>query len=280
MIEEYLQRIQSEFFEHVDSYQVIQSGWTNIVVEVNAKWIFRFVRDTRNTQIVVERDFLPQFEKNTSVEIPSLMMSGEDFIAYRKIVGERFSPEKFAAFSSIQKNEIIKNLGDFLTCLHKFQFLHPHLSAVPYGGGDFWIDLWPPVKNRLSNKTRTKAENFFTTALDRINAFPFEKTVTHSDLGTNNILVDFERRRLGGIIDFGDLSLSDPAVDFAGFYRHFGRQFVQEMLRYYERSVEGNFWERIEYEALRKPFFVVYFALNYGFEQHVPGIIAYIEELF
>ena len=279
-MEDYLERIRSEGFEQVESYKIIRSGWSNVVVEINDQWIFRFARDKKNTQCAVERDFLTKFEKISPVTIPSIVKSGEDYIAYRKIAGERFAPEKYATFSASQKAQLKKDLGAFLTELHNFRFAHPQLSEFPYGGHDFWKDLWPVVKDRLSDKTKKQAEGYFTNVLHKIEDASFEKVVTHSDLGTNNILVDFERHQLGGIIDFSDLSVADPAVDFASFYRHFGRQFVENVLDSYQRPIGSHFGTRIDYESKRKPFFVVYFALNNGFERHIPGIVSYIEDLF
>ena len=279
-IEEYLKRIWSNFFEPIDSYKIIDGGWTNLVIEINRRWIFRFVRDKDNHQIAVERDFLPQFTRVSPVNVPEIIISDRDYFAYRKIIGERFAPQKFLSLSNTQKTEILKLLGEFLTCLHNFQFFHQYLSLAPYGGRDFWNDLWLLVKDELSTHTRDKAEKYFSNAFEQINTIAFDETLIHADLGTNNILVNFEQGVLGGVIDFGDLCLGDPAADFAGFYRNFGRQFTEELLCYYHRPIEDNFWARIDYESKRKMFFVVYFALNYGFESYVPRIVRYIENLF
>ena len=275
-----LERIELDFFEPVSSYKIIERGWTNLVIEINNRWIFRFVRDKDNRQIVLEGDFLPQFIQVCPIDIPKLVMSDTDYIAYPKIIGERFSPEKFLLFSDTQKTELIKLLAEFLTCLHDFQYDHPSLSDAPYGGRDFWNDLWFSVKDNLALETKTKMKTYFTKIFEQISAVPFQKTLIHADLGTNNVLVNFDRGSLGGVIDFGDLCLGDPAADFAGFYRNFGRRFTEELLNNYDRSIESNFWTRIEYESKRKMFFVVYFARNYGFESHVPNLLQYIENLF
>ncbi len=140
--------------------------------------------------------------------------------------------------------------------------------------------MWFLVKDDLSDQTKNKAEKYFTKAIAQINTIPFEKTLIHADLCTNNVLVNFQQRSLGGVIDFGDLCLGDPAADFAGFYRNFGHQFTQELIYYYQRPIEKNFWTRIEYESKRKMFSVVYFAVNYGFESDIPAILQYIEKLF
>ena len=279
-VSRYLERIQANLSEPIDSYKVIDRGWTNLVIEVNQRWIFRFVRDRNNRQIFLEREFLPQLATVSPVKIPEISFSDRDYIAYRKILGEKFAPEKFLLFSKSQKIQLIELLADFLTCLHNFQFEHQHLSTAPYGGGDFWRDLWLAVQEDLSVSTRDKAERYFTDVMGKIDAVPFDQTLIHADLGTNNILVDFNRNSLGGIIDFGDLCLGDPAADFAGFYRNFGRQFTEELISCYQRSIEANFWTRIEYESKRKMFFVVYFAKNHGFEDDVPQILQYIDQLF
>ena len=275
-----LERIKLDFFESVSSYKIIEGGWTNLVIEINNRWIFRFVRDKDNQQIALERDFLPQFIQVCPIDIPEPVISNTDYIAYPKIVGERFSPEKFLLFSDTQKAKLIKLLAEFLTCLHDFQYDHPNLSDAPYGGRDFWHDLWFPVKDNLSSETKNQAKTYFMNIFEQINAVPFQKTLIHADLGTNNVLVNFEQGSLGGVIDFGDLCVGDPAADFAGFYRNFGRQFTEELLSNYDRSIESNFWTRIEYESKRKMFFVVYFARSYGFESHVTNLLQYIEKLF
>lgn len=62
-IEDYLERIKSDFFEPINSHKIIQQGWTNLVIEINEQWIFRFVRDKNNYQIVVEKIFCPDLLK-------------------------------------------------------------------------------------------------------------------------------------------------------------------------------------------------------------------------
>ncbi|MBV7333786.1 hypothetical protein KFU94_37250 [Chloroflexi bacterium TSY] len=59
----------------------------------------------------------------------------------------------------------------------------------------------------------------------------------------------------------------------------YGRGFVEQILHHYTGPVERNFFARIDFEARRKLFFVVYFALKYGFDDHVPDIIEMIETM-
>ncbi len=255
-------------------------GWTNVVLEVNGKWIFRFVRDFACTQLAVEKAFLPDFKEFSPLPIPEIRYSGAGFIGYQKIEGVKFSESVFRSLVASERTALATSLGGFLSNLHAVSFEHPHLKATPYGGGDFWRELWPSVAPRLRDDIRQKAHGYFRQAIPRVESAAYRDAVTHSDFGTSNVLIDAARSRIAGVIDFGDISTGDPAADFATFYRRFGKPFAENMAEAYRLPLGDDFWVRVDYESKRKLFFVFFFALNHGFEQHVPGIVREIESLF
>lgn len=266
--------------DSVESIVRIDEGWTHIVLEVNGKWIFRFVRDPSNTQLAVEQAFLPLFNERSPLPIPAIRYSGANFIAYEKIEGVKFSESVFHSLGWREKTSHAAALGDFLTSLHAVPFEHRHLSTAPFGGDDFWEELWPAAAPRLNPSTRNKAEDYFHRALSRIASAAYPVVVTHSDIGTGNVLIDGSGTKLTGVIDFGDISLSDPATDFATFYRRFGKPFAVDMAEAYRLSMGDDFWTRVDYQSKRKLFFVLYFALNHGFDEHVPDLVRAIESQF
>ena len=266
--------------EPVDSLVRIDEGWTNIVLEVNGKWIFRSVRDSSNTQLAVEKAFLPFFKQFSPLQIPEIRYSGANYIGYEKIAGVKFAESVFRSLRASERTTLAAALGDFLSSLHAVSFEHRHLKAAPFGGGDFWGELWPAVSPRLQRQTRRKAEACFRQAVPRVNSAAHRTVVTHSDFGTSNVLIDTERPRIAGVIDFGDISIGDPAADFATFYRRFGKPFAEKMADNYGLPLGDDFWTRVDYVSKRKLFFVLFFALNHGFEAHVPGIVREIESLF
>ena len=266
--------------EPVGSLDRVDEGWTNIVLEVNRKWIFRFVRDPSNTQPGVELAFLPLFKGHSPLPVPEIRYSGANFIAYEKIVGVKFSEAIFRSLGTGERSTLAAALGNFLSCLHAVAFEHRDLKAAPFGGGDFWRELWPAVSPHLQSHTRKRAEGYFHRALSRVAAATYGSVVAHSDFGTSNVLIDPARSEIAGVIDFGDLSIGDPAADFATFYRRFGKPFAEDMAENYRLPLGDDFWTRVDYESKRKPFFVLFFALNYGFEEHVPGLISEIESQF
>ena len=276
----YLEQIHRELTEPVDTISVIDQGWTNLVFEVNGRWMFRFVRDKWNTQIAVERAFLPQFAPVSPVRVPEIFAQGEDYFAYPKIVGERFSAENFAYLTSTEQSTVLRQLGRFLTTLHNFEFSHPNLSDAPYGGRDFWHDVWPIVAPLLSVEVRQSAQTYFTKTLGILSSLHTPQTIIHADLGPNNTRLDLARRCLGGIIDFGDLSLGDPAADFASCYHNHGRDFVMRLLEFYERPIGEAFWLRVEYAARHKLFFAIYYAQLHDKQTIIPHLVPMVESLF
>ena len=264
----------------VESIVRIDEGWTHIVLEINGKWIFRFVRDPSNTQLGVEQAFLPQFKDHSPLPIPEIRYSGADFIAYEKIEGVKSSESVFRSLGRRERTSHAAALGDFLSCLHAFSFEHRDLKTAPFGGGDFWEELWPAAAPRLRSSTRQSAEGYFHRVLSRIASAEYPNVVTHSDFGTGNVLIDEAGSRLTGVIDFGDISLGDPAADFATFYRRFGKPFAEDMAQAYRLPPGDDFWTRVDFQSKRKLFFVLFFALNHGFDGHVAGLVRAIESQF
>lgn len=272
--------VRNALTEPVESIIQLDEGWTNVVLEVNAKWIFRFVRDLSNTQLAVEQAFLPLFQKVSPLPIPEIQCSGNNYIAYEKIEGVKFSETVFQNLGQTERKITAGALGNFLSCLHAVAFEHQHIKAAPFGGKDFWWELWPAVSPHLRGHVRKKAEDYFRQTVPKVASATYQNVIAHSDFGTNNVLIDAAHSKIVGVIDFGDLSISDPAADFATFYRRFGKQFTEDMVEHYQLPLGEDFWTRVDYESKRKLFFVVFFALNYGFEQYVPGVVRAIESQF
>ena len=266
--------------EQINTIKKIDVGWTHLVFEVNDRWMFRFVRDVANTQLSVEQDFLPVLAKESPLLVPNIRYFGPDYIGYEKIVGDGFSEALYATLDDKTKDLAAEDLGRFLSGLHGLQFEHKNLKHAPFGGEDFWQDLWPVVAPYLGKDVKQRVEKYFQEVLPIVQAASFDEVITHSDFGTNNVLFNQDQNRVAGVIDFGDLSLGDPAVDFATFYRRFGKTFAKRMVACYTLPVGEEFWVRVDYEAKRKLVFVVYFALEQGFDLSIPMLVQEIDKLF
>ncbi len=94
-----IERARSLFDGEVSSIEVIDTGWSNIAVDINDRWILRFSRGFCPSQFRLETDFL-LFAANSvsnrlTVALPTIVRHGPDYQLYRKISGQRLSPQRY-----------------------------------------------------------------------------------------------------------------------------------------------------------------------------------------
>ncbi|GAF85175.1 unnamed protein product [marine sediment metagenome] len=73
--------------------------------------------------------------------------------------------------------------------------------------------------------------------------------LVHNDLWAEHILVDPRSGSVNGIIDWGDVAISDPAVDFAGLYTWYGEKWLKDVLAYYSKTPDTEIISRSRYLA-------------------------------
>jgi aminoglycoside 2''-phosphotransferase len=282
MKEEQYQNIITETLKKpINALTIHDHGWANKVFEVNDEWIFRFSRTSRDMkQLNIEKSFLPAFEKISNIHVPHIEFTGEDWMAYRKVKGMPLNKESLQTLDETIKEEAFKDIGKFLTLLHSSSFTHPNLCEYPYGGGDFWERLWSPLEPILSEKTKKNAQTFFTDLLIEIEKTPFKKTLCHADIGSSDILYDPENKKIAGIIDFGDISMNDPAKDFSHLKRNLGENAMNSILNSYGRETEKNFLTRIKFHEHNIYFLACDHARVLGYEDRIPEFIEEIEKTF
>ena len=82
------------------------------------------------------------------------------------------------------------------------------------------------------------------------------------------------------MIDFGDLTIEDPATDFQSILEDFGPEFLQAVLARYSGKVDAQFLDRIRMRITAGPLFDASYALEYGFEGRFKSCLAEIEAMF
>src|SRR5512140_1583027 len=87
--------------------------------------------------------------------------------------------------------------------------------------------------------------------------------LSHHDLALEHILVDPSGERVTGVIDWGDLALGDPALDFAGFAGACDAATLAALLAAYG-SVDDGFLRRAAWYARLAPFHLLHFGLHTG----------------
>ena len=147
-------------------------------------------------------------------------------------------------------------IGTFLTALHRFPVSEAQRAGVLGGNVEDWrreyLGLYGEVRHvapllTLTEQARVAA--FWGHYLDDAANLDFTPTLIHRDLTEEHILMSTETGRLSGIIDWGDASIGDPAMDFAGLSRCLGDAFTQRVFDAYEPAHRDigpeTFWRRV-----------------------------------
>lgn len=98
------------------------------------------------------------------------------------------------------------------------------------------------------------------------------RRVIHADISGAHLLLDDERR-LSGVIDFGDILVADPALDFAGLLNHLTWRDLERVWAHYEGGLDADVERRVRYYVeVQAVFQVVYGADGVGPEERANGV--------
>ena len=229
-IEPLLKRIREVISVSIDDVKIYDKTWGNFVVEINNKWIFRFSKSEESKKLLLkEKLFLSEFAESAPIEIPRILFSEDDFIAYQKIEGEALTPSVFEKLSNSAKENIAKDLALFLLWLHKLDFKSSEIRVIETPDKKLFMRKFEKLSNTLSPVAKVNADKYF-------REFDFDmfknlnKILIHNDFGEGNILIN--KDRVSGIIDFGRLMYGYPEMDFAKLWRNFGKEFAKAVVEF------------------------------------------------
>jgi aminoglycoside phosphotransferase (APT) family kinase protein len=202
--------------------RLLADGWDNTVWLVNGELVFRFPR--RQVAIPgVEREIamLPGLAPHlpTAIPVPIFIGHRTDAFAW-PFFGARLVPGRELADADLTdpaRAALAPQLGRFLRALHAPAVLEAYgdqLPIDPNRRADMTLRV-PMTRERLAElEHRGLWEPRRLDWLDAAEALPPSEptALTHGDLHVRHILVD-ERGTLSGVIDWGDLGCSDPAID-------------------------------------------------------------------
>jgi aminoglycoside phosphotransferase (APT) family kinase protein len=199
----------------VHSLLLLGEGWDNTAWLVDERWVFRFPR--RAIALPgIEREIavLPRLAPSLTLAVPNPVFVGRPSEGYPwPFFGAPLVPGVELAEAGVddaQRVGIARQLGEFLRALHSAE-IDVELPFDPISRSDMTVRV-PRTRERLAELGHVPegAEDILEAAL----ALPPEKaTLVHGDLHLRHVLV--EGGQLSGVIDWGDVCRSDPAVDLA-----------------------------------------------------------------
>jgi aminoglycoside phosphotransferase (APT) family kinase protein len=233
------------------------AGMDSVAFEVNGRWVFRFpMRTAVERQLLVERALLPALATALPVAIPTFEFHGvpdgdfpRHFEGYPKLPGV---PAVNIEWSKIQFDAVARQLGEFLTALHRF----PASEAQRYGTEisrmeDHFDEVRVsalevlPVVRRVASRDLIDRVQRYLQSLHALAAAPWPLVLTHHDLHAEHVLLNETADRVTGVIDWGDVSIADPTVDFVGIFTWGGESLVRAVLANYDGPVDERVIERL-----------------------------------
>lgn len=245
------------------------AGWDSEAWLADGNVVFRFnhTPDGAN-QIRKEARLLPAIAPLLPAALPLPRYIATDdsgrehsFSAYDFIAGE---PGDSPLVDAASADAIATQLGAFLTALHSvpLETARDLIGESDPAIGSPWllrerwrVDVFPifDAEERVAIEDRWDQ---WMKAME----LPAELALIHGDLSTQHVLVDPDTGKLNGIIDWGDATIGDRALDFAGFEPPLRRH----VLAAYSGEVDATFLTRVDFYRWLGPLHEIAYGLYTG----------------
>lgn len=260
----------------------LAQGWDSVAVLVNGDLVFRLPKRPAIEQMYrKEARLLPLLASALELAVPrfDFFWPGgaaypHTFAGYPLIAGQ---PLRAELLRSIPAAPIAAQIGRALGRLHRFPAERAAAAGVPGGDAEAWRAgyrrMYAQVKARvlplLQRSEQTQVAERWSAYLDESANFQFQPALIHRDLSTEHILIDPERQRVAGIIDWGDAAIGDPALDFTGLYAGLGPQFMEDALAGYGSPPDPALRERAIFYTFVIPFHAILFGQSTNSPPHI-----------
>jgi len=195
--------------------------------------VYRFPKNKDSVKKMQSEYEVLKFLKNKiNLPVPSFIKTKtkNNFVFYKEILGSDFTPNYYKKLTERQKNILCRDLVGFLNQVHGLSLPKKIKKDLPK---ENWIKIYLQIKKDiLKYLGRSEEYKIF---LDLFKNLAYKKKtacLVHGDLSGDNIIIDKNNNKVSGIIDFGDVRLSDSIVDFAPFW-NFGREVVHKLAAMY-----------------------------------------------
>lgn len=256
----------------IRTFRFLAEGWDSVVWEVNDDLVFRLPKRAKvATQLRIEIALLPVLGPTLPVPVPcfAYVASGSDadafpVVGYPKLPGLPLVDMPAAA---IAPERLAVHIGKFLTALHRFPTDRAASCGVPNASPESWRAQYAAMCvelrtlfPRMTPPERARTESLFAAYLENRAHFQFAPVLLHRDLGGDHLFLDPHTGNLAAVIDWGDVSIGDPAQDFCGL----PATWLPVLLADYNGAVDATFADRVVFYRSLAPYHTLVFGLRTG----------------
>lgn len=274
----------------IQTCELAGEGWDSVALLVNGELIVRIAkRADVAIRLANEARLLPALAgmlRGTTFDvIPHFEYvcddpesGGKRLVGYRKISGTFLTRDVLQGFAPTGVELLAVDLANFLMLLHSYPADHAASLIVPLSRFESWREEYAAFYTEVREfvfpllypSERERVAAFWEEYLDDDANFGFEPCLIHRDLSPiDHILCDPVTGRLKGVIDWGDASIGDPALDFTGLLCELGRDFAEQVAASYFGTIDVTFWKRAAFYGRLAPFHEIRFGQIVGDNHHL-----------
>ncbi|MBI2436641.1 MAG: aminoglycoside phosphotransferase family protein [Candidatus Magasanikbacteria bacterium] len=237
----YLQKIKQNFPNlKFSKSELITAGYDDDVIILDKKIVFSFPKNKLdcNKKFQKELKILPFLNRAITLPIPNYMYIPKDksFAGYTYISGVPFVKKLFDKLNTREQVASAKLVAKFLYELHSFSIIKARKNGVT----DAWTEQDArPYYIRRARAVFKQLNYDFQSLQKLLSRYPMKDTarfaVVHQDFTSDHILFDIKKKKIQGVIDFGDVQIADPAIDFSKLW-DYGEEFLDLVLHYYKSN--------------------------------------------
>ncbi len=227
-LEPFKQAIRAQYPDlPIVSISLLGEGWANRLCLVNQTLVFRFPLDRNSEQqLLREIRLLPILMPELPLPIPEyeyIALNSEKypfaFVGYERLPGESIPQPSQTLRQALWWRA---QAGIFLTALHHIPIEKVIAVGLDgYPSAQAWrealaakLALYDRHVCPLLTTAQCKAIlSYLEQAVCDERMVAFSLVVLHQDFGFHNFLVDLEKAQITGVLDFGSVSIGDPALD-------------------------------------------------------------------
>jgi len=279
--QDYINLIKQDFPLDISGVNIHRTGDDFFVIEINSSWMFRFPRnDASQKAMEKEIKFLSKFKTTSPLAIPDYQYLGDRYGGYPKILGKPLSIELFQRLSKENQASAAQQLGYFLSAVHNF----PIEDAGEIGISEDWNGnhqrSGEVFLEHVTPQLSSNARNQSTTCMETLMAEDFEGRVIHGDFYLpDHVFIHGDNHKLG-VIDFGDVTIYDPAHDFQCIVEIGGEEFFEKVIDHYRGEKDPSLLKRSQLRLAARPLFVAGYIFDHKIEEQYSARIARIEAAF
>ena len=236
-IKEILER---EFGLMVYDIFVLGQGLDSIAYLVNDEYIFKQSKhDEARINLKKEIQALNYLKGKVTLQIPNIEYYSEEYgvCGYREIKGEKLSSDIYKKMNDDEKDKLAQDIALFLGEMHSTPL--PNIDELEVNVIDDYKSDYDTLReiiyNKIPDSSKEYIDNLYKRIFDDERISQYVKALCHNDLSCNHIII--QNNKVVGIIDFGDVAITDRDKDFVYLLEdsseEIGREFGLSVLKYY-----------------------------------------------